>query len=143
MTTGAIICEQAYAQGKMLDNSKWQLPRGITPSDIDMVFDDRRYGRILFVELSRLHLTWNTVPVGQRKLHAGLVSAGYNKVFSCLAKHNVPPQLQIDTRNHIEHFQIMYFAALLGFATSKVFTGDLWPLFVDEFYAGKRFGFKQ
>lgn len=141
MTRGSIYCEQAYAQGKMLDNSKWKLPRNITPSDIDIVFDDTQHGRVLFVELTSSHTTWNTVSTGQRLLYSGLVIRGCNRVFASLAKHTVPINLQIDTRNDITHFQVMYYASLLGWATSQVYTGDLWPEFVDAFYEGKAFTF--
>lgn len=138
---GDIYCEQAYAQGKMLDNSSWDLPRHITPSDIDMVFDDARLGRLLFVELSSCCITWDTVSIGQRKLYSQLVANGCNKVFAVLAKHDVPTTSRINTRNDITHFQVMYFAALFGHATSQVYPGGIWPRFVDEFYAGKRFTF--
>ena len=143
MTRGKIYCEQAYAQGKMLDNSSWELPRMITPSDIDLVFDDGQMGRIIFVELSSSETHWNLLSVGQRRLYSRLVAKGHGKVFAALCKHSVPQDQQINTRNDIDTFQVMYFGSLLGYATSPLYQGTLWANFVTKFYEGVIFTFPE
>lgn len=141
MTPGKIACELAYAQGKMLDHSQWNLPRGITPSDIDVVFEDALHGRVLLVELSRNFAHWTSLSKGQQLLYSRLVCLGTGRIFAALCQHGVPMEEQIDTRNAITRFQVMYFGALLGWATSPVYEGELWPRFVDEFFRGQHFTF--
>jgi hypothetical protein len=143
MRRGKVSCELAYAQGKMLDHSGWigLLPRGSSPSDIDLIFDDRKHGRVLFVELSSTVHQWNLLQKAQREIHERLVAGGFGKILSVVCKHSVPHDRQIDTHADIQRFQIMYFGALLGWATSPVMSGEWWPSFVAEFFAGKRFSF--
>ena len=141
MGAGKIVCEEAYAQGKMLNHESWLLPRGITPSDIDAVFDDGLHGRTLFVELTKSTSTWSAVSAGQRRLYWAIVARGHGNAIASLCLHAVPSHLEIDTRNDIVKFQVMYFASLFGCATSPVYEGKLWPRFVDDFYNGKQFSF--
>lgn len=94
MTRGAIICEAAYAQGKMLKNSSWTLSRSITPSDIDLVVESK--GCFLWVELTRHAAHWGQLNTGQRRMYDALsMIPGLNLV--CLAHHSVSVNRQIDT----------------------------------------------
>lgn len=136
---GSIRTHAAYAQGKMLDHSRWSgvLPRLITPSDIDIVFDDARNCRVCFCELSRSSSTWIGISTGQRRLYSRLVASGHGKVFAVLLKHCTPVSNDIDTYSGVESFQVMRFAALLGTATSDVLPGSEWPTWVSKFYDGQ------
>ena len=102
---GAIHSLEAYAQGKMLDHSGWYgiLPRGITPSDIDAVFDNG--GDILFCELSSQHATWGDLSRGQLLTYFNTIGP-VSRHFAVLLKHSVSGR-QIDTLNDIDSFHIM------------------------------------
>lgn len=128
---GAIYCEEAYAQGKMLDHSEWQgkLPRSITPSDIDQIFDND--GKLLACEWSRSNLRWNELTRGQRDTYMAVVKSGH---MAALLKHSVPRSRKIKTRTDVESFQVIYLAANGKPAITDVIDGYLWPIFVDEWY---------
>lgn len=96
---GAIICREAYAQGKMLDHSCWHLARGVTPSDIDMVVES--YGCFLFAELTKGGCDWNSLKTGQRILYDSLAKIPGNHVV-CLARHSVPSGEHVNTYQDIE-----------------------------------------
>jgi hypothetical protein len=96
---GAIICREAYAQGKMLDHSGWHLSRGVTPSDIDMVVES--YGCFLWAELTKNACDWSTLKTGQRILYDSLSKIPGNHVV-CLARHSVPVGETVDTYEDIE-----------------------------------------
>src|SRR5687768_15001960 len=116
MSRGAIYNEQAYAQGKMLDHSEWKLlPRKITPSDIDMCFDNR--GWLLLCELSSKTPNWSDIPKGQFWLYKSMTAK--SRTIAALLKHNVKDR-QIDTLNDIQSFQVM----LAGGRTTEVFKGE-------------------
>ncbi len=104
---GQIIIEEAYAQGKMLDHSGWygQLPRGITPSDIDMIFDFD--GLTVLVELKSRSADWGKVDVGQRRAYENLVRKGRGETLAICAKHVTEPGKQIDTFNDVTEYQVM------------------------------------
>jgi hypothetical protein len=105
--------EEAYALGKMLDNSSWQHPRAgdvrlarnITPSDIDLCLDNN--GMILACELSRSASKWQQLLPGQRILYQSLVYRSAH--IAVLCHHSVAPEegRKIDTRYDIDSFQIM------------------------------------
>ncbi len=86
---GAIMREIAYSQGKMLSHEGWGLPRGISPSDIDMAVDSAGY--VLFVELWR---GWGASGwlshhlKGQRRLYLNIARAS-DKFAVVLARHSV------------------------------------------------------
>jgi len=107
---GKIYCPEAYARGKMVESSGWNnfLPRGGTPSDIDLIFDN--YGkRIILVELSSRFCNWHEIPTGQRKVYESLVNIGDGKIYAVLAKHKTPEDGKyIDSFSDIEKFQVMY-----------------------------------
>lgn len=103
---GAIMCREAYAQGKMLDHSGWHLDRGVTPSDIDMVVES--YGCFLWAELTRKGCDWNNLSVGQRLMYDALAKIPGNHV-TCLARHSVPAgEGEVDTYHDIEAVAIRW-----------------------------------
>jgi hypothetical protein len=136
---GAIHSKNAYALGKMLDHSSWRLPRGITPSDNDLYFDDR--GKIIYVELSREHDKWSEISQGQREGYQGMIT---NDGIYCavLAKHDVDPSLcrEINTCTDVERFQVMVWDRTRwgsGYRYSKVFvSNEKWQEFVYRWYDG-------
>ena len=132
MPRGAIRSEEAYALGKMLDHSAWAgvLPRNVTPSDVDMCFDNA--GRVIFGELSSEHCEWRKISVGQRRLYQGLID-GSDKHCAVVCRHCVSPSdhKKIDTRNDIVAFQIMvYDDAAFALFETDVYGSDEWQRFV-------------
>lgn len=135
---GAIIIESAYAAGKMLDHSLWrnELPRKITPSDIDMIVHDDSVvesnnmvvdnnGVILFVELSSKTDKWNELSRGQRLLYENLVWAGCGNIKAALCHINPEPGKQIDTVNDIISFSVMIRKGN-EIEKSRTFPGRIW-----------------
>lgn len=104
---GAIYSERAYALGKMLDHSSWYgtLTRKITPSDVDMLFDNA--GKIMLCELSSAVSSWSEVQIGQRWLYQSFIKDQPHCAVLC--RHNVDPSSgrQINTRFDIQSFQVM------------------------------------
>ena len=130
---GAVYCEQAYAQGKMLDNSEWNgLPRKITPSDLDLCFDNN--GWLLLCELSSESTEWQMLQRGQRMLYESFVRRG--QMAAALLKHSVPQSRQIRTCSDIEHFQVMFFRERI--TCGPVWPGHLWGRFVQKWYDNPR-----
>ena len=97
---GRIRNPLAYAQGKMLDHSSWNLPGGISPSDFDFVLEVG--GAILVAELKRssVPLTLGDLSKGQRITFDTLLKQSRRNVFT-LVWHDVKPSLVIDTREDI------------------------------------------
>jgi hypothetical protein len=127
---GAILCEQAYAQGKMLDHSEWvSLPRGITPSDVDFAFDNK--GRMILCELSSKHSSWADVPYGQRLLYQNLVTGSPH--VAALCRHNVPRERAINTRVDVSAFQLMFSFGGELFVSIEM-PGDAWARFVTKWF---------
>jgi hypothetical protein len=96
---GSIHTPEAYAQGKMLDHSKWngQLPRNITPSDVDMVVNSGRC--TMFIELSTSADNWPALSRGQGQLYSALVKSAPDLHLAALCYHETPVTKQIDTMN--------------------------------------------
>lgn len=136
---GEIIVQQAYAQGKMLQGSKWHgvLPRGITPSDCDMQFFDN-LGNILLAEFSRNHSSWSKLSNGQRLGYENLVTLGRESEKYCIAvlcRHSVPSDQLICSYSDVESFSVMLCAAAAGVVTTfKPISGERWPKFVISFF---------
>ena len=103
---GAIYCEQAYAQGKMLDHSSWvgRLPRGCRPSDFDMVLDNA--GLVIFGELSSQTDDWCAIKPAQRMLYWNAIKGSRHVAVLC--RHQVPATQQIDTCEDVQSFTLMY-----------------------------------
>lgn len=125
---GKILCEQAYAQGKMLDHSSWKLPRGITPSDIDMYIDND--GRLIFAELSSSKKRWTEISQGQWRGYRNIIKG--TRHVAILLNHNVPANTQINTRTDIRFCQLLMWND--GFYTSNVYAGSVWVKIVDLWF---------
>lgn len=133
--TGKILCEEAYARGKMLDNSSWKerLPNGITPSDADLMFDSQWHGLVLTGEVSARTDDWRGLSAGQRMIYQTL--ARQNGV-AALVHHSVPLPGIVDTYYDIDSFSIMYWDEdNKCLRTAGPFPGDEWRQFVPEWYA--------
>lgn len=140
MKPGDIIVPQAYAQGKMLQNSKWHgvLPRGVTPSDCDMQYFDNA-GNLLLAEFSRHHSSWHELSNGQRKGYENLVTISRESERVCIAvlcRHSVPADRLICTYSDVEEFSVMLCARSGGgvVTTFHPFEGTRWPQFVLSFF---------
>ena len=134
-TPGSIISEQAYAQGKMLDHSEWHglLPRGATPSDIDMLIANRK--KMIFVEFSRNCDDWEQLNTGQCWLYEDIVRNGAGKVIAALLQHSVPTDRTVRTISDVERFQIMYLSPMSEIKTTRTFEtehGFCWRRFVEQ-----------
>ena len=91
---GAIYDREAYLQSKLVDCSGWAnremygkaiLPRGITPSDIDVVMNPGMFqldngGHVLCIELSTKSATWANLSRGQYLAAQSMVTAGQGKI---------------------------------------------------------------
>lgn len=134
---GEIYSLEAYARGKVLEHSEWAgvLPRKITPSDIDMVFDNN--GKFLFCELNSQFADFESLDVGQYRLYRNLVLMGQGNVTAALLHHATPePGVKIRTMSDVLSFQLMRFRED-RVAVSKVYEGALWRKYVEKFF-GKR-----
>lgn len=106
---GRILCEEAYAQGKMLDSSEWNgvLARGITPSDIDFYVESS--GCFLFAEFSRDSSTLESLPRGQELAYTRLSRRPTGDAVA-VCKHSVPFTRAINTKADVEACTV-YFAS--------------------------------
>lgn len=125
MASGRIRNIELYQQGKMLDHSGWRtiLVRGITGSDVDLVFDFN--GLILVVELKLNCNTFSALPTGQRILYENFVKAGKGKIIAACAKITPTSDKPVDTLNDVHSFQVLTFSEL-----SPVLPGSEWKKFV-------------
>lgn len=119
------MCEQAYAQGKMLDSSGWSglLARGITPSDIDWFVESS--GCYLFAEFSRDCVEIDCLSRGQQLAYTRL-SRRPNGDAVAVCKHSVPTTRAIDTKSDVEACTV-YFA---GGTKSVLLCNDQWQQLV-------------
>lgn len=127
---GKILCEEAYAQGKMVNSEAWSdlLPRGITPSDADLIFDSN--GKILMTELSRTKRRWRDIARGQFILYQNFIMAGRGDIVAALAKHSVHGRA-ICSVSDIDSFQVMFLhQGMSSPALTSVIDGDRWKEFV-------------
>lgn len=138
---GGIRNEDAYARGKMLDHSGWQkgeirLPRLITPSDVDMVFDNDTW--LLLCEVSSEYASWRDLQArakGQIRMYQALIGQTANCAVLC--KHSVPliPYRPIDTRNDIDKFEVMLWDVMPGIVFTETFcTNKRWQDFVFSWF---------
>lgn len=129
---GLIFAEQAYAQSKMLDHSGWQnkerpLPRKITASDIDFVFDN--LGFVLYGELHRGRTEWKNLKFGQRLMYENLIKNTPNCAVLCI--HESPHDRAIRTREDVIAFQPMFYD--FGIVVCATCEGnEAWQKFVEE-----------
>lgn len=124
------MCEQAYAQGKMLDSSGWNglLARGITPSDIDWFVESS--GCYLFAEFSRDCVDIDCLSRGQQLAYTRL-SRRPNGDAVAVCKHSVPTTRAIDTKLDVEACTV-YFAS--G-TKSVLLCNDQWQQLVTKWAA--------
>ncbi len=148
---GEIYDIVAYAQGKLVDCSGWAdrgkygnavLPRKITPSDIDVIFNPGTFmfdnaGNVLLAELSTQTDIWSKLAktsFGQYLSAQSLVKAGRGKIASVLAFHKTPKKELIDLREAIESFSVMYYTDPT-YACTKPFAGnEAWQRFVLKWF---------
>lgn len=130
---GGVLSEKAYAQGKMLNHSGWNnvLPRGITPSDVDMFFDNA--GSILYCEISKHHRDWcelDEKAYGQSLGYKNIIEGTKNLAVLC--RHDVDRDRQINTLTDISSFHVRAFdfAKNKIIETSVVFDNKWWQAFV-------------
>lgn len=125
---GGIHSEEAYALGKMLDHSAWSdLPRKITPSDLDMAFDND--GKIIFGELSSSECEWQRLSRGQRLLYENAIKNSPHCAVLCKHAVSLADGRPIDTRGDITSFQVMLYD--YGLVICPVFDGnDRWQKFI-------------
>jgi hypothetical protein len=126
---GAVHSAEAYAQGKMLDNSSWQLPRSITPSDFDCVFDNA--GRMVLAEFSSSCGEWKELSRGQRMAYMSAIAGTHH--LAALCQHSVPKIRQINTRDDVDRFQVMLHIAG-DFLVSPCFSGKTWPDLIGQWF---------
>lgn len=122
---GAIMCREAYAQGKMLDHSSWNLARGVTPSDIDMVVES--HGCFLWAELTRNGCDWGSLSTGQRMLYDSLAKIPGNHAV-CLARHSVPRGELVNTYSDIEAAAVRWACG----TKALILDGEQWKVLVTE-----------
>jgi len=118
-------------------NLSANLPRRISPSDIDMVLDNKRDDRILFGELTMAE-SWDEKGKGQRELYERLVMTSGAQCFSVLLTHHMEAEEAIDTLYDVDSFHVMY-KQEERITYSDVLGGCLWPDFVAEFYREPNF----
>ena len=130
---GDIFAAEAYALGKMLDNSSWLkgdrvLRDNITPCDFDWVLDNN--GAVLYAALESSIDQWRSMSIGQMRAYQAAIKKGVHCAVIC--RHNVKPdeRRKIDTRTDIVSFQVMVFE-LASFRISRVVDGnEHWQNFV-------------
>lgn len=122
---GAIICREAYAQGKMLNHAGWHLARGVTPSDIDFVVES--YGCFLWAELTKNGCDWGSLKTGQRILYESLAKIPGNHIV-CLARHSVPKGEVVDTYADIEAAAVRWACG----SKSLILDASQWRVLVTE-----------
>ena len=128
---GSIFVEEAYALGKMLDHSTWQLPRCITPSDVDMGFDNN--GAVLFCEMSSSCSSWAEVKRGQRLFYQNSIRERAHCAALCKHSVDITDNRRINSQLDVESFDLMLWDH--GPVCCGVIVGNnLWQRFVQHWY---------
>ena len=125
---GVVLSEDAYAQGKMLDHSEWfgRLPRGSTPSDIDMVYDNA--SKVLYCELNRNFEHWMQVNRAQRWMYENILIGSEN--CSVLLRHDVGIDRKIKTASDIISFHPIVWSNNFIIASRIFYGSSHWQRFV-------------
>ncbi len=113
------------------------LPRNITPSDIDVVFDNMMLARMLFCEFSSAVSIWGGKPVGQRYAYQQLLKTNNYQNGCVLCRHDVPVGQNVNSLRDVVSFHLMRAnRGLVYFLPSETepFHGSIWVDFVKSFY---------
>ena len=135
---GVVKHRARFAQ--QIEHIGWDgvLPKKITPSDIDVVFDNMRLARVLFCEFSSVVSTWGGKKAGQRYLYQQLLRTNNYKNGCALCRHDVPVERNVNSFNDVVSFHVMRVSSkgLVYFMPSETepFPGTLWVDFVKSFY---------
>lgn len=137
---GGIRNRQRYKQE--IDHTGWNkiLPRKITPSDIDIVFDDKLTNTIVFCDLKfspdGSACLWRDVQYGQRLLYQRLVlTHPYVKRYSVLLTHSVEDcERDIDSVRDVLWFQVMELGLQTGPRIYPAEVGHLWPEWIMKIF---------
>lgn len=134
---GAIRHRERYSQG--YDHSEWGriLPRKITPSDVDVVFDNMLNARQMFCEFTSSFRLWSQKPRGQRLLYQQLLSTSNYQNASVLCYHEVEPSRNIRTAEDVISFHVMRKVngrVCLFPEENRPYRGENWIEFVKSFY---------
>jgi len=124
---------------QQIEHNGWcdVLPRSITPSDIDVVFDNMRLARTLFCEFSSAVSVWGGKQNGQRYLYQQLLKTNNYKNGCVLCRHNVPVERNVNSFNDVVSFHLMRANAGRVYympSEEEPFPGTLWVDFVKAFY---------
>ena len=134
---GSIRHKARYFQG--FDHSGWNriLPRKITPSDIDVVFDDHLHSRTLLCEFTCSATLWTEKPFGQRTTYMQLLRTSNYANAAVLCRHNVPAENEIRTWEDVVSFHVMRCVegrVVYTPSDNRPFDGEDWREFVKGFY---------
>jgi hypothetical protein len=113
------------------------LPRKITPSDIDVVFDNKLLARTLFCEFSCVAALWRDKEYGQQCLYQQLLKTNNYRNGSVLCYHRIPVEKNVNSFTDVISFHVM--RANRGFvyflpSETETFPGTIWVDFVKSFY---------
>jgi hypothetical protein len=113
MSDGIIYNPDLYSKTQNMSSAGWAgiLPRHITPSDIDMIFDNR--GKLLFCEYKSFDCKWEDLSTGQKALYQHIIENGVrddgkHKHSVALCYHSLPEGRDIDTRRDVISFRWIY-----------------------------------
>ena len=134
---GTVKYRDRFAQ--QVEHDGWCdiLPRNITPSYIDVVFDNMRLARVLFCEFSSAVSLWGGKPGGQRYLYQQLLKTNNYKNGCVLCRHDVPVERNVNSFKDVVSFHVMRASAGLVYfmpSETEYFPGALWVDFVKSFY---------
>jgi hypothetical protein len=136
---GAIQNPERYKQ--LYDHSDWYgvLPNRITPSDIDVVFDNKLNARILFCDFTSAFTLWKQKKPGQKILYEQLLRTNNYANACVLCYHEVPVDAEINTLTDVKSFHVMRITNRDGCIRffpneHEAYSGDLWSGFVKSFY---------
>ena len=134
---GEVRYPERFAQ--QVEHAGWNgvLPRKITPSDIDVVFDNMLMARTLFCEFSSAVSLWGCKPSGQRYLYQQLLKTNNYRNGSVLCYHKTPVEKNVNSFADVISFHVMRAnSGVIYFMPSEAesFPGTLWVDFVKSFY---------
>ena len=134
---GEIRNKARYFQG--FNHCSWAnvLPRNITPSDIDVVFDNARNARQLFCEYTSNGELWTDKPYGQRCMYMQALQTNNYANACVLCSHSVPANQEIDSMRDVDSFHVMrrVYGKVKYFPSETApYSGADWVEFLKAFY---------